>query len=143
MLQSVLFATIVVLGVTGPAWPSAAHWPLKIAGILLSIAGVGVMVAAARALGPGFTPFPRPRESGQLAEGGPFAVVRHPVYSGGILLCVGISLTLSPWALAGAAALALVWALKSRVEERFLVARYPTYPDYRARTRYRLVPFLY
>jgi len=39
--------------------------------------------------------------------------------------------------------LAVVWALKASVEERFLVARYPGYAGYCQRTRYRLVPFVY
>ena len=143
MLQSALAVAIFVLGVAGPAWPGPAHWPLKIVGVGLAFAGAVVLVASARALGSGFTPFPRPREAGHLVETGPYAVVRHPVYSGGILLFLGISLALSPWALIAVAALAVLWALKLRVEERFLLARYPAYADYRTRTRYRLIPFLY
>ena len=143
MLQSVLVALIVVLGVAGPAWPSAAHWPLKVLGIVLAVSGAVVGVVAARALGSGFTPFPRPRDPGRLVDTGPYAVVRHPVYTAGILLFGGISLALSPWALVGTAALAVLWGLKSRVEERFLADRYPAYAEYRARTRYRLVPFVY
>ena len=142
-LQSVLVAVIVVLGVAGPAWPSAAHWPLKVVGVLLTVAGAVVMVLAARALGSGFTPFPRPRDPGRLVDTGPYAVVRHPVYTGGILLFTGISLELSPWALVGTGALAVLWALKARLEERLLAARYPAYAEYRARTPYRLVPFIY
>jgi cystathionine beta-lyase/cystathionine gamma-synthase len=73
----------------------------------------------------------------------PYSVVRHPIYSGGILVFTGISLALSPWALAGTAALAVLWALKARVEERFLAATYPGYEDYSTHVRYRLVPFVY
>ncbi len=135
VLQFALMAAILVLGVAGPGWPDSARWWLKGAGALLLFGG---------ALGSGLTPFPRPAAAAAwLVEAGPFAVVRHPIYSGGILVFAGISLTLSPWALAGTAALAVLWALKSRVEERFLVARYPAYADYCARTRYRLVPFAY
>jgi protein-S-isoprenylcysteine O-methyltransferase Ste14 len=134
---------IVVLGIAGPAWPSAAHWPLKVVGVVLGVPGVVVMVLAARALGSGFTPFPRPSDAGRLVDTGPYAVVRHPVYTGGILFFAGISLALSPWALVGTAALAGLWALKSHVEERFLAAHYPAYAEYCARTPYRLVPFLY
>ena len=65
------------------------------------------------------------------------------MYSGAILLLAGIALALSPWVLAGVAAIAALWALKARVEERLLAARYPGYADYCERTRYRLVPFVY
>jgi protein-S-isoprenylcysteine O-methyltransferase Ste14 len=74
---------------------------------------------------------------------GPYSVVRHPVYSGGILVFAGISLALSPWSLAGTAALAVLWGLKARVEERFLAATYPGYADYAAQVRFRLAPFVY
>jgi protein-S-isoprenylcysteine O-methyltransferase Ste14 len=142
-LQFALVAVILALGVAAPSWPDSARWWLKGAGALLAFAGAFVIAKAALALGRGFTPFPEPSDSGELAATGPYAVVRHPVYSGGILLAAGISLALSPWALPATAALAVVWALKASVEERFLTARYPGYAEYCTRTRYRLVPYVY
>ena len=136
-------ALVLVLGVAGPGWPDDARWWLKGAGVLLVLAGSVVVASAARALGPGLTPFPRPARAGELRVEGPYGVVRHPVYSGAILVFVGVSLALSPWSLVATAALTLLWALKSRVEERFLGARYPGYAAYREQTRYRLVPFVY
>ncbi len=108
-----------------------------------SSCGAFVIVKAARALGSGLTPFPEPAEDARLVDDGPYAVVRHPFYSGGLLFAAGISLALSPWALVATAVLAVVWALKATVEERFLVHRYPEYAEYRTRTRYRLVPYVY
>jgi protein-S-isoprenylcysteine O-methyltransferase Ste14 len=136
-------ANVLVLGFAGPGWPDGARWWLKAPGALLVFGGLLVIVTAARALGRGLTPFPRPSETGELVEGGPFAVVRHPIYSGGILFFAGISLALSPWALAATALLVVLWVLKARVEERFLRRRYPAYDEYCSRTRYRLVPFVY
>ena len=98
-LQFALMLAILVLGVVGPGWPDDARWWFKGAGVLLVFAGALVVAKAGRALGSGFTPFPRPAEEGALVEHGPFGVVRHPVYSGGILFASGISLALSPWAL--------------------------------------------
>jgi protein-S-isoprenylcysteine O-methyltransferase Ste14 len=143
VLQFVLIAAVIVLGVAGPAWPDAARWWLKGAGALLVFGGALVLVLAGRALGSGLTPFPKPADGGELVEDGPYAVVRHPVYSGGLLIAAGISLVLSPWALAASGALAVVWALKASVEERFLRERYAAYGEYCSRTRFRLVPFLY
>jgi protein-S-isoprenylcysteine O-methyltransferase Ste14 len=143
VLQFVLMALVVVLGMVGPGWSDTARWWLKGLGVLLVFAGALVVARAGRSLGAGFTPFPRPAEAGTLVEEGPFAIVRHPVYSGGILVFSGISLALSPWALAGTAALGVLWALKARVEERFLAVRYPEYEAYQTRTKYRIVPYLY
>jgi protein-S-isoprenylcysteine O-methyltransferase Ste14 len=142
-LQFALLAAILVVGLVAPGWPDAARWWLKGAGVLLVFAGAFLIVQAARALGSGLTPFPKPAEGGELVEDGPYAVVRHPVYTGGILFTTGISLALSPWPLVAAAVLAVVWALKARVEERFLRERFPAYDDYSRRTRYRLIPYVY
>ena len=133
---------ILILGVVGPGWGDARWW-FKGAGVLLVVAGALVVAKAGRALGSGFTPFPRPAEESVLVDTGPYAVVRHPVYSGGLMFTSGISLALSPWALVAAGALAVVWALKARVEEGFLHERYPGYAEYSSRVRYRLVPFVY
>ena len=143
VLQFVLIAAIIGLGLLAPGWPDGARWWLKGAGALLLFCGALVIAKAGRALGSGFTPFPKPTESGALVETGPYAVVRHPVYSGGILIAAGISVALSPWALVATAALAVVWALKARVEERFLRERYPAYAAYRERVRHRLIPYVY
>ena len=143
MLQFALLAAILGVGLLGPAWPDAARWWLKGAGVLLVFAGALVVVKAGRALGSGLTPFPKPPASGELVETGPYAVVRHPIYSGGLLFAAGLSLALSPWALVATAALAATWALKAAVEERFLLERDPGYADYRKRVRSRLVPYVY
>lgn len=143
VLQFLLLAAVLGLGLLAPGWPDGARWWLKGVGVLLVFAGALVIVMAARSLGSGLTPFPRPAEAGELVEDGPYAVVRHPIYSGGILLAAGISLALSPWALVATAALAVLWALKARVEERFLRERYAAYDAYCSRTRYRLAPFVY
>lgn len=142
-LQFALLGAILALGVAGPSWPDGARWWLKGAGVVLVFGGAALFAASVRALGSGLTPFPKPRDDGELAEDGPYRVVRHPLYSGGILVFAGISLALSPWALPGTVALAATWALKARVEERFLAAHFPAYAAYRARVRYRLCPFVY
>ncbi len=140
MLQFVLMAAIVGAVI---AWPDRDSTWRSALGALLFLSGTLVVILAARALGSSMTPFPRPARGGQLVDDGPYAFVRHPVYSGGILVFGGIPLALSPWALAGTAALAVLWALKARVEERFLAATYPEYADYSSQVRFRLVPFVY
>ncbi len=140
VLQFALMAAIVAFVL---AWPDGGSSGRSVLGAVLFLAGVAVVFLAARALGSSLTPFPRPVRSGRLVDDGPYAIVRHPVYSGGILVFAGIPLALSPWALVGTGLLAVTWALKSRVEERFLLARYPEYGAYCERVRYRVVPYLY
>jgi protein-S-isoprenylcysteine O-methyltransferase Ste14 len=72
---------------------------------------------------------------------GPYAWVRHPMYSGVMLFFFGIPLLLgSWWGLVIAPLFAVLFAVRARIEERALVAGLPGYADYAARVRYRLLP---
>jgi len=143
VLQFALMAAIVAAGVAGPPWPEHAAGPLAAVGVVLALAGAAAAAAAARSLGRGLTPLPRPRARGRLVERGPYRVVRHPIYSAGVLFFAGFSLAFGPAALALTAALAVLWALKARVEERFLAESFADYDAYCRGTRWRLVPFVY
>jgi protein-S-isoprenylcysteine O-methyltransferase Ste14 len=142
--QFVLMAFVVAAGLVGPGWTGGGARPvLRVAGAALVLAGGALAVRAARALGRSLTPFPLPSAAGTLVEHGGYGVVRHPIYTGGILVLTGFSLWTGVWALALTAVLAVLWALKARVEERHLAARYPAYGAYCSRVRWRLIPFVY
>jgi protein-S-isoprenylcysteine O-methyltransferase Ste14 len=75
---------------------------------------------------------------------GPYAIVRHPMYSGTLLLIAGIPLLLgSWWGLAVAPVIILLFSIRAVMEERTLMAELPGYADYAARVRYRLVPYVW
>jgi protein-S-isoprenylcysteine O-methyltransferase Ste14 len=79
-----------------------------------------------------------------VISSGPYAFVRHPMYSGVMLFFVGVPLLLgSWWGVAIAPAFAVLFAIRARIEERALVEGLPDYADYAARVRYRLVPGLW
>jgi protein-S-isoprenylcysteine O-methyltransferase Ste14 len=80
-------------------------------------------------------------EGQHLIDSGPYAVVRHPMYAGALIMIAGIPLALgSWWALVPAALLVpiIVWRLMR--EEAFLAANLAGYDDYRGRVRHRLAP---
>ena len=83
--------------------------------------------------------------SGQrVVDSGPYAVVRHPMYAGALVLVAGIPMALG--SLVGLATLApfagiIVWRLLD--EEHFLMERLPGYAAYRERTRSRLIPHIW
>jgi len=78
----------------------------------------------------------------RVVDSGPYAIVRHPIYTGliGAALAVAV-IRATPWALLGAALFALGFALKAKVEERFLQEEIGGYDAYRARVR-MIVPFV-
>jgi protein-S-isoprenylcysteine O-methyltransferase Ste14 len=77
----------------------------------------------------------------RVIDTGPYAWVRHPMYSGVSLFFVGAPLLVGSWWGAAVAPLFVVlFAIRVRIEERTLMAGLPGYADYVARVRYRLVP---
>jgi len=76
-----------------------------------------------------------------VISSGPYALVRHPMYSSIMLYFVGIPLLLgSWWGLAFAPLFFVLFAIRTGIEERALVAGLSGYADYAARVRYRLLP---
>jgi protein-S-isoprenylcysteine O-methyltransferase Ste14 len=83
-------------------------------------------------------------EGQHVIDSGPYAVVRHPMYAGALVMIAGIPLALgSWWGLIPAALLipVLVWRLLR--EETFLAATLPGYDAYRGRVRHRLAPIFW
>ena len=75
---------------------------------------------------------------------GPYAHVRHPMYSGMMLFFASVPLILgSWWGLAIAPLFLALLAVRIRIEERTLIAGLPGYADYAARVHYRLLPGLW
>ena len=109
----------------------------------VALFGAALNVAGVRRLGPNLTPLPYPKDGSVLVEIGPYALVRHPIYSGLIIAALG-------WALVVHGLLTLAYALvlfaffdvKSRREERWLCEKFPEYGGYQGRVR-KLLPWLY
>jgi protein-S-isoprenylcysteine O-methyltransferase Ste14 len=80
----------------------------------------------------------------RVVSTGPYAWVRHPMYTGTILFFVGAPLLLgSWWGVAMSPLFVVLFAIRTRIEERALIAGLPEYADYTARVRYRLLPGLW
>jgi len=79
----------------------------------------------------------------RVIQSGPFALVRHPIYTGLIAAVIAMAVLQGrPLAFAGAALFALGFTLKARLEERFLEDELPDYGPYRQRVR-MIVPFVF
>ncbi len=80
----------------------------------------------------------------KVISSGPYAIVRHPMYSGALVFVLGMALALgSWWALLLFPAITLVLAWRLVEEEKLLSVNLPGYQAYRERLRYRLVPFIW
>jgi protein-S-isoprenylcysteine O-methyltransferase Ste14 len=72
---------------------------------------------------------------------GPYAVVRHPMYLGVILMFVAVPLVLgSVWTFAPVVAMMLLLMARTTFEERLLRRELPGYEVYIGQTRWRILP---
>jgi protein-S-isoprenylcysteine O-methyltransferase Ste14 len=142
-IQVVLIAGLGLAAVLGPRLPDAVEAPFLGAALVVGLAGAVLFLGGLLHLGAQLTPFPKPVEGGELRESGLYALVRHPVYGGGILLALAWSLATSWLALVPTLLLALLFEAKSRREEHWLIEHHPGYEDYRRRVRRRFVPYLW
>jgi protein-S-isoprenylcysteine O-methyltransferase Ste14 len=75
---------------------------------------------------------------------GPYRIVRHPGYAGGLFGYIFIPLLLnSVWAFIPAILLGIVMVIRTALEDRTLQAELPGYKEYTRRTRYRLLPWIW
>ena len=78
----------------------------------------------------------------KVVSTGPYALIRHPMYSGALVLLFGTPLALgSWWGLLMFMPMLFTIAWRARDEERFLFKNLSGYKEYCQIVRYRLVPF--
>ena len=143
LIQGVLLALGAAAGWSlGPDWSGLPRLAGIIAGIALIASGLVLTLRGVVDLGGAMTPLPRPRDDAHLVDTGAYALVRHPVYGGLILVAFGWALLrASVMAIVLAALLAVFFRLKSEREEGWLETRYPGYAAYRVTTR-RFIPWI-
>jgi protein-S-isoprenylcysteine O-methyltransferase Ste14 len=75
---------------------------------------------------------------------GPYAIVRHPMYSGALVMLCGTPLALgSWWGLLPFVAITLIIRWRLLQEEKFLTKSLAGYSDYCHKVRHRLAPFVW
>jgi protein-S-isoprenylcysteine O-methyltransferase Ste14 len=80
----------------------------------------------------------------KVVSSGPYALVRHPMYIGALLLLLGTPLALgSLWGVFTIIPITIVIVWRLLDEERFLSKNLPAYPEYKTKVKYRLVPFIW
>ena len=147
-----LVAILIVLGliVVNRAVNGSEHaqlWhtgaALGVATVCMVIAGLAFTVWARIVLGRNWSAEITFKQDHELIESGPYALSRHPIYTG--LLAMGIGTAVNYGRAVGFVILAGVGAAiwwKAREEERLMSSHFPDeYPRYRARV-HAIIPFL-
>jgi protein-S-isoprenylcysteine O-methyltransferase Ste14 len=120
------------LGITG-------QW----VGVMLCLAGIGFAVWARVYIGRNWGMPMSLREGHELVTSGPYAYVRHPIYSGLMLAMIGSAMTESLLWLVVFSLYFAYFLFSARSEERTMLVQFPdAYPAYRRRTK-MLIPFIF
>jgi protein-S-isoprenylcysteine O-methyltransferase Ste14 len=138
-MQFVFLALLVFLP-NGTDWPTPLWLTALAAGAVY--AGWLILIVSLFNLGRSLTAHPVPLERAKLKTTGLYAVVRHPIYLG--LLLIGFATSIGSASIRKViffVALAALLNFKARFEEKFLLQKYPEYAVYAARVG-RLVPFV-
>ena len=117
------------------------HASVRELGIALTVAGLALCIWARRELGEYWSDKVVLKVDHQLICSGPYAYLRHPIYSGVLLAVAGTALAIGEWR--GVVALTVMavnyWA-KARREERILAEKFgESFAEYKQNTGF-LVP---
>lgn len=123
-------------------WPSGSEVGLLADAIALT--GLVILIWARLAIGRNWSGEVVLKEDHQLVTSGPYALMRHPIYTGLLLLMLA---TAVDYGVAGGfvyvAAFTAVFIYKSRIEERFMTGHFPeAYPAYMKKVK-ALIPFIF
>lgn len=132
------------LGIGPLAWrilPRSQGWVW--AGLALTVAGCAFAIRARLLLGGNWSGSVAVKHDHQLMRRGPYAVVRHPIYSGFLLGLAGVAVAAGELrGFLGWALMFVGWGLKARMEEAFMTEQFGAgYLEY-AREVKALIPFV-
>ena len=115
----------------------------RIVGLVVAVVSTAFTLWARLALGTMWSGAPMVKEQHRLRTDGPYAITRHPIYTGILGMSAGTALALGGgvWVFAFPVLLVAI-QVKLRIEEGLMLAEFPDdYPDYRRRVP-QLVPGL-
>jgi len=130
-------------GFLGHRLVSTADWTAWL-GLAVTIGGCAFAVWARAILGSNWSSLVTVKQDHELILRGPYAVVRHPIYSGLLLALTGTAIAVGEIrAFIGLGLAFMGFLLKSAAEEKFMREEFSTeYARYSQRVR-RLIPFVF
>jgi len=111
--------------------------PVNSIGLVLVVAGAVLAIWSRHLLGRDWSASVQLKEGHELVVAGPYRVIRHPIYTGFLLLFLGSALMVGEWR--GLLAVAIIFVsfwFKLRKEETWMIERFgDAYREYRKTTR--------
>jgi protein-S-isoprenylcysteine O-methyltransferase Ste14 len=121
-------------------WTGTIHIGWHISGILFFVIW-WVFFLWAMASNPFFSESVRIQENHQVAQRGPYRLVRHPGYFGNLIGCLGQPLLFGSWWAFIPSFLAIIaFAIRTALEDKTLQKELNGYTEYAKQVRFRLIP---
>jgi protein-S-isoprenylcysteine O-methyltransferase Ste14 len=137
LFVTVQFICLGLIGFSGPIPTGALSLGLVLAGLLLGLWGGFTMLQTRLSV------LPDVPEGARLVVSGPYRLIRHPLYSSLLIVCLGLILAAPIWWRWLLLLILFVdLLLKLRYEEGLLLQAFPDYAAYMRRT-WRLFPFVF
>lgn len=134
----------VATGIPQAADYPAGAWAVAI-GAIAFVAAMWVFRRTHKALGRNWSITLEIRDRHELVSNGPYAFVRHPMYTSFLLMGIGQAFLLPNWVggLAGLVGFAILFFLRVDEEERMMMETFgPQYRAYMEKTK-RIIPYIY
>ncbi len=127
----------------GYAWSGAIHPLASLIGVVLCGIGIAYAIYARAYLGRNWGMPMSVKKDAELVTTGPYAQVRHPIYTGVLLGILGSALVTNLWWIVIFVAAAGYFIYSARREEKLMQETFPDqYPAYKKRTN-MLIPFVF
>lgn len=121
-------------------WSLAFFSWFKIIGLVFSMIGLIILVVALLQLNKNLSPFPTPKDTAVLIQNGLYTWVRHPIYTGILVLFLGYGIfQASAFKLLITFLLWILFYYKTQYEEFQLLRKFPEYASFK-KTRGRFFP---
>ena len=142
--KGVVLAFLVLQTLCLDLWPILDHpFLLRIIGVTLYILGLAIAVRGRLQLGTNWVDLEDYQilQEQALVMDGIYHYIRHPIYTGDLLLLIGLELTLNSWLVLGVAIPLVVAVRQALAEDALLSQAFPGYSAYCAQTK-RFIPFV-
>lgn len=112
-------------------------------GLAINLTGIIFAIVARSWLGTNWSGAVTIKKGHELIRTGPYAITRHPIYTGLLFGLLGATIIVGEWrSLTGAIFLFVAIQLKIGTEEKMLREAFPEYEEYRRHTK-KLIPLIY
>ncbi|MBB5537843.1 protein-S-isoprenylcysteine O-methyltransferase Ste14 [Rhizobium giardinii] len=141
---AILPAFYVVTGIPRAADYPAHSWAIFVGASMFALA-MWIFRRTHKELGRNWSVTLEIRDRHELVCGGPYALIRHPMYTSFLLMGLGQAFLLSNWIAgpAGIIGFAVLFFARADKEERMMLEIFGSrYRDYMRRTK-RIIPYLY